>query len=424
MPEQKFTRLFCVLIALFLFAACDKNHDNGSNSNGVPSIESITPTEVARGQQHVEGTIVGMNLQGVTSIDIEGQIQVESFQAAGPAEIDFVFSVSTTAAAGPRDISVVTTGGSVTAPALLTVSDNLAPVPQFTFTPAKGLKSTIFTFDASTSSDDNQILSYRWDFGDRQTALGKVVTHQFSTTGMFQVSLTLIDSNHISATKQATVEVQEGNAPVAKFSFNPSQGDVDTLFHFDASTSSDSDGSIVNYAWSFGDGTGTGKIVDHKYRSGGKFTVHLTVTDNSGFQATQQAELFVDDFNDAEAIDKIRETTSRFFELFSNFQHRSADDILVGWSKSSGCNGRAQEKKIIESEQTKVTSNTATVLGSIPVVIHSNHTTAGADVKARFDWTENDGSTHSGFASHHFEMVLEGNDWLICSFHVYGQSGN
>jgi PKD repeat protein len=50
---------------------------------------------------------------------------------------------------------------------------------------------------------------------------------------------------------------------------------------FDGAGSSDSDGSVASYAWDFGDGeTGTGSAPEHTYRSGGTFTVTLSVTDD------------------------------------------------------------------------------------------------------------------------------------------------
>lgn len=56
---------------------------------------------------------------------------------------------------------------------------------------------------------------------------------------------------------------------------------------FDASASTDPDGSISNHAWDFGDGTsGTGPSPSHAYAAPGSYNVALTVTDNGGATAT------------------------------------------------------------------------------------------------------------------------------------------
>jgi len=51
----------------------------------------------------------------------------------------------------------------------------------------------------------------------------------------------------------------------------------------DASASSDSDGSIIDYAWDFGDGsTASGVNANHTYGAAGSYLVTLTVTDDGG----------------------------------------------------------------------------------------------------------------------------------------------
>ena len=72
--------------------------------------------------------------------------------------------------------------------------------------------------------------------------------------------------------------------PVAAFLASPDSGLAPLLVAFDASASTDPDGQIVSYAWSFGDGSsqGTGVQISHTFAENGLFTVTLTVRDNDG----------------------------------------------------------------------------------------------------------------------------------------------
>jgi PKD repeat protein len=72
-------------------------------------------------------------------------------------------------------------------------------------------------------------------------------------------------------------------APTASFT-----SAVDQLTaSFDGSGSTDSDGTVVDRSWDFGDGqTGSGIAPDHAYRVGGTYQVTLTVTDDDGATAS------------------------------------------------------------------------------------------------------------------------------------------
>ena len=71
--------------------------------------------------------------------------------------------------------------------------------------------------------------------------------------------------------------------PTASFTSTSAQ----LVANVDASASTDSDGSIVSYAWDFGDGsTGTGVKASHTYVQSGSYPVKLTVTDNQGATGT------------------------------------------------------------------------------------------------------------------------------------------
>jgi PKD repeat protein len=71
--------------------------------------------------------------------------------------------------------------------------------------------------------------------------------------------------------------------PVARATATPNSGTAPLAVAFDGTGSSDADGSIVSYAWTFGDGgSATGSTANHTYQAGGTYSAGLTVTDNQG----------------------------------------------------------------------------------------------------------------------------------------------
>lgn len=82
--------------------------------------------------------------------------------------------------------------------------------------------------------------------------------------------------------------------PVASFTAAPTSGTAPLPVTFDASLSSDSDGSIVSYAWNFGDGaSASGLSASHTYTSAGTFTASLTVTDDQGLTGSSSVSITV-----------------------------------------------------------------------------------------------------------------------------------
>jgi glucose/arabinose dehydrogenase len=75
---------------------------------------------------------------------------------------------------------------------------------------------------------------------------------------------------------------QPNGSPRAVFSISPESGNAPLNVQFDASASTDPEGSPLTYRWDFGDNTsGTGVKVSHNYARSGNFRVTLTVTDNN-----------------------------------------------------------------------------------------------------------------------------------------------
>ncbi len=82
--------------------------------------------------------------------------------------------------------------------------------------------------------------------------------------------------------------------PVARFVVEPATAQIDVEMVFDASASFDTDGSISQYLWAFGDGSSAeGSRVLHTYSSAGDKAVTLTVVDNQGGRAAVESRLTV-----------------------------------------------------------------------------------------------------------------------------------
>lgn len=88
---------------------------------------------------------------------------------------------------------------------------------------------------------------------------------------------------------------------------------------FDANGSSDSDGSIVEYLWDFGDGTtGTGTTPSHQFATG-TFTITLAVTDDQGGESSTQTNVTI---------------SSTPFQIAVNFQPKDSE-IPAGYVPDS-----------------------------------------------------------------------------------------
>ncbi|HVP39971.1 MAG TPA: PKD domain-containing protein, partial [Candidatus Saccharimonadales bacterium] len=109
------------------------------------------------------------------------------------------------------------------------------------------------------------------------------VNHAYTAAGAYRVILTVTGSTGGTSSDTTTATVSDTLQANAG---GPYTGTVGKAVTFDGSHSvPPRDGSIVNYAWVFGDGgssNGASPTATHTYTRAGTFTVLLTVTDNSG----------------------------------------------------------------------------------------------------------------------------------------------
>ncbi len=100
----------------------------------------------------------------------------------------------------------------------------------------------------------------------------------------------LAQANFEGSLKSVSISDSAGtnSPPTATFAYT--QDGVS--FSFDASSSSDSDGNIIEYKWDFGDGTaGSNALATHMYNSEGIYPVTLTTVDNNNAVTLAQLEV-------------------------------------------------------------------------------------------------------------------------------------
>jgi PKD repeat protein len=169
----------------------------------------------------------------------------------------------------------------------------MTPQAMFTASEAEHIIPFTASFDGTLSyNPDGEIVSYLWMFGDGGSDTGPVVDHVFQQDGVYDVTLTVFDSE--GRTASTSMRVQALNPlPTAEFTYSPRSTMEENMvvsasewITFDGADSTD-DGEVVAYRWNFGDGTESdGQVVEHRWLWPGTYNVVLTVTDNDGDEST------------------------------------------------------------------------------------------------------------------------------------------
>ena len=199
----------------------------------------------AGGSTDSDGTIVSYEWNFGDGNSGTGIAPTHTYQAEG----DFVAQLIVTDDSAASDTFSIT---------IAVNSNNIAPTATFTATPPTGTAPLSVFFDGSGSTDpDGIIVSYVWDFGDGNTSTGDTTSNVFAAEGTYNVRLIVTDDSAATDTFVVSVVVSPADsnqAPVATFTATPPTGTAPLSVFFDATGSSDPDGTIISYAWDFGDG--------------------------------------------------------------------------------------------------------------------------------------------------------------------------
>lgn len=130
-----------------------------------------------------------------------------------------------------------------------------------------------------------------WEWGDGSGGDGGFpASHTYGKPGTYNVTVTVYQSDGLTASKTVTVTVEALNRPpVADFSYSPPSPLAGEAVSF-TDKSYDPDGHIVYWHWDFGDGktfdyAQPGSIT-YVYTSPGTYTVTLKVRDDKGAEGS------------------------------------------------------------------------------------------------------------------------------------------
>ncbi|MGD8543657.1 MAG: PKD domain-containing protein, partial [Candidatus Bathyarchaeota archaeon] len=161
---------------------------------------------------------------------------------------------------------------------------NSPPVASFTYSPEILIANENTTLNASLSYDsDGNIAGYYWDFGDGSNGTGVITTHNYTSVGTYNVTLTVTDNDNLTDTESKLVVVRK--YPIAAFTYAPIAPLINQTVTFNASLSTPEGGTITVYQWNFGDGTNvneTDPVTYHNYTILGTYNVILNITDSEG----------------------------------------------------------------------------------------------------------------------------------------------
>jgi PKD repeat protein len=275
-------------------AGCDNNGRTVPTSVSPPLDPAANQPPVANAGGPYTGAVgVPVTLDGSGSSDPDGSIATYAWSFGNGTSGSGVSASATYTSVGTYTVvlSVTDNGGATSqATATVTVTANTQPPVADAGGPYAGTINVAISFDGSASRDpDGSVVSYLWNFGDGGTAPDLAPVHAYAVAGSYTVTLTVTDNDGLTHSASTTAQVTDGSGmqpPVASAG-GPYGGRVGSPLAFDGSGSSDPDGTIVSFDWTFGDGgSASGPKPMHAYGAAGAYTVTLTVTDDTGRKST------------------------------------------------------------------------------------------------------------------------------------------
>jgi PKD repeat protein len=241
------------------------------------------PVAVARADLGTVLTFEEVEFNGTSSVDPDGNIVSyawdfgDGFDGTG----DVVTHEYSDDGTYQVTLTVTDSAGAYGTNTVSVVVLNRAPVVAFVDLEVVTGEAAIFN-GSMCYDPDGYIDTFLWDLGEGLVYASRNATHTWNLPGRYLVTLKIKDDD--GATNETMFNVTVLNRqPIARIQASPLQTTLSMPVVFNGSYSTDYDGTVVNWTWSFGDGArGYGEVVEHIYTAYGSYLATLTVRDDQG----------------------------------------------------------------------------------------------------------------------------------------------
>ena len=256
-----------------------------------------------------------------------------------------------------------------TSQSVTVTAPNQAPTASFSFTTSE----LTANFTDGSSDSDGSVVSRSWDFGDGNGSTSQDPSHTYASAGTYTVVLTVTDNEGAADIASQSVTVTASNqAPVANAGPDQTVPDSDGAdgesVELDGSGSSDSDGTIESYSWTWDGGSASG-VKPTVNLPDGTTVVTLTVTDDTGASDSDTVSIT----SEAPLPGEV-ETTFVSIAAEDGWVRESNENSGVGGKSNGGSSGskslragddkKDRQYKFIVSFDTSSIPNGATILSA------------------------------------------------------------
>gem|GEM_PF-1383707 len=229
-----------------------------------------------------------------------------------------------------------------------------APLVSFSLNPTNPFTNTLVSMQDDSMDPDGWITQKTWMItkGTQLISSGGTTDitdtfdlYTFTDNGVYTITLTVYDNYNVSSSASVDLTVLN-TPPTASFYVEPgSPTDIDDVVFVDTST--DSDGTIVNWTWYFSENiTKYGATCTFQFPDNGTYTVQLAVKDDDGAVSTSTKTIQVRNVAPSASFNYFTDNVTAFVNDPIQFADTSndPDGSIVRWSWNFGDGSTSTEK--------------------------------------------------------------------------------